>query len=77
MLNKLFCGQFDITKDGTEETRAQHFAGMHWHGRHSPVRMSQENVASTGSNNLEPDSSKDANGFFAADPRKPSHTEIC
>jgi len=77
ILNKVFYGQLDIPKDGTQKARAQCFTRMHRDSGHPAICMSQENVAATGTNNLKTDLSKDAHGFLAGEPRETGHTEIC
>ena len=77
ILHEVFCTQLDIAKNGTQEAWTERFARMYRNRGYPAVRVSEENVAATGSYHFESELAKDANGFLAAHPRKPRHTEIC
>ena len=76
-LQQLVYGHLNVAQDGAEEAGTKSLAGMNWNGGDSSVLMPEKNVAATGSNELETDSSECSYNFLALQPGKASHTEIC
>ena len=69
--------QFDIAENGPQKAGSYSLACMHWHGRYSPVRMPQKDVAASGSYHLKPGFFKQTHQFLSLQPGKAAHTEIC
>lgn len=77
MFQQVLDRQFGIAKDGPNKTRTNCLAGVHRDSCDPSVRVPEENVTAAGSNDFKTDSFEDSDDFFALQPGKPRHTEIC
>jgi hypothetical protein len=77
VLEQFVDSQLGVAQDGAEKPGTKSLTGMNWDGGNSSVLMPEKNMAASGSNDLETDSSEDSHNFLALQPGNASHTEIC